>query len=88
MREENDELALREIASLAVFLFEYNQSCSDDFLENTLLEIGNRLGLPACERQISDIRSLKNCKVLFFFVYKYMSALKKCNKKKRKIKKW
>ena len=66
LREENDELALREIASLAVFLFEYNQSCSDDFLENTLLEIGNRLGLPACERQISDIRSLKNCKVLFY----------------------
>ena len=29
----------------------------------------------------------KNCKVLFFFVYKYMSALKKWNKKKRGIKK-
>lgn len=66
LREANYELALREIASLAVFLFEYNQACADDFLEDALLEIGDRIGLPASDKTISDIRSLANCKVLFY----------------------
>lgn len=66
LRESNDELALREIASLALFLYDYNQACADDFLEDTLLDIGNRIGLTTCERTISDISSLANCKVLFY----------------------
>lgn len=66
VRDGNYEVALSEIAYLASLLCEYHQFYTDDILEDYLLEIANRISLPVCNRELAEIKSLKQCTVLFY----------------------